>query len=244
MRSFWRTLDAATVRVVLVMSASVLVIGASYGVTAHAAGLAWWQIVIIATVVLAGSSEFVFVGILAGGGAPLLAALAGLLVNTRNFGYGLSIGRHLPRGLPLALGAHLINDETAVIVAGEPESRRARIAFFLCGAGILISWPLGSAIGAAIGELVTDPEALGLDAAFPALLAALAVPALRDRSTLCAAAIGAVVAVAATPFLPAGLPILLALSGLAVVELMRRRARPQPRPANSDDDTCRLEHVR
>ncbi|MXP22861.1 branched-chain amino acid ABC transporter permease [Gordonia sp. HNM0687] len=223
MRSIRGTLTWSTVRTVLVMSMSVLVIGASYGVTAHSAGLAWWHVVVIATVVLAGSSEFVFVGILAAGGAPLLAALAGLVVNTRNFGYGLSVGRFLPRGWSMALGAHLINDETAAMTAAESDPRRARATFLLCGAGVLISWPLGSAIGVAIGEVVADPASLGLDAAFPALLVALAVGALRDRKTLCAALIGGTAAIAATPFLPPGLPILCTLTGLAVVA--RRPAR-------------------
>ncbi|MYR06452.1 branched-chain amino acid ABC transporter permease [Gordonia sp. SID5947] len=223
MRSSWRTLDPSAVRAIVVMSASVLVIGTSYGVAAHTAGLAWWQILTIATVVLAGSSEFVFVGVIAGGGAPLVAALAGLLVNSRNFGYGLSVGKHLGRGLPLALGAHLINDETAALAAGERDSRRARAMFFLCGVGILIGWPLGSVLGSAIGGLVASPESLGLDAAFPALLAALAVPALRERTTLAAALIGGGVAVVASPFLPAGVPIMLSLLGVALVEVMRRR---------------------
>ncbi|MFW0786878.1 AzlC family ABC transporter permease [Gordonia sp. CPCC 206044] len=229
MRSSWRTLGADRVRAILVMSASVLVIGMSYGVAAHTAGLPWWQIVLVATVVLAGSSEFVFVGVIAAGGAPLVGALAGLLVNTRNFGYGLAVGRHLGRGLPMLFGAHLINDETAAITTGENDARRARMAFFLCGAGVLLSWPFGSLLGSAIGGVVADPEMLGLDAAFPALLAALALPALKDRRTLAAALLGAIVAVAASPFLPAGLPILTALVGLACVELIRRRTPPAHR---------------
>ncbi len=216
------------------MSASVLVIGASYGVAAHGVGLQWWQILTIATVVLAGSSEFVFVGVLAAGGAPILGALAGILVNTRNFGYGLAVGRHLDGGPRLLLGAHLINDETAAIAAGHTDASRARSAFFLCGAGVLVSWPLGSVLGSAIGEVVAHPESLGLDAAFPALLAALAVPALRDRTTLTAALVGGGIAVAASPFLPAGLPILMALAGPAAVEVIRRRRRDRQAPSHED----------
>jgi branched chain amino acid efflux pump len=62
--------------------------------------------------------------------------------------------------------------------------------------------------------VITDTDAFGLDAAFPAVLLALVLPALRDRSTRKAAAIGVLVALAATPFLPAGLPVLFALVGL------------------------------
>ncbi|MBD0862222.1 AzlC family ABC transporter permease [Gordonia sp. zg691] len=221
MRSAWRTLDSATLRAVAVMCVSILVIGASYGVAAHGAGLTLWQIVLIATLVLAGSSEFVFVGILAAGGVPILAALAGLLVNTRNFGYGLAVGKHL-RGVPeILFGAHLINDETAAMTTAESEPRRARAAFLLCGVGVLLSWPLGAALGAGLGGVLADPERLGLDAAFPALLAALAIPALRERATWAAVAVGGAVAVASTPFLPAGLPVIGALGGFVAVEAVR-----------------------
>jgi predicted branched-subunit amino acid permease len=51
---------------------------------------------------------------------------------------------------------------------------------------------------------------------FPAVILALIVPALRDRQLRRAAVIGAVIALAATPFLPAGLPELLALGALLI----------------------------
>jgi len=48
------------------------------------------------------------------------------------------------------------------------------------------------------------------------VLLALVLPALADRGTRNAALLGVVVAVVATPFLPAGLPVLLALAGLVL----------------------------
>ena len=53
------------------------------------------------------------------------------------------------------------------------------------------------------------------------MILALIVPDLRDRMTRRAALAGAAVALAATPFLPAGLPVLLALA--AVLLLVRQR---------------------
>jgi predicted branched-subunit amino acid permease len=47
---------------------------------------------------------------------------------------------------------------------------------------------------------------------FPAVILALIVKDLRDARTLRAALAGAAIALAATPFLPAGLPVLLALA--------------------------------
>ena len=62
--------------------------------------------------------------------------------------------------------------------------------------------------------MIGNTNAFGLDAMFPAVILALIVPALRDRVMLRAAAIAAAIALAATPFLPAGLPELLALGAL------------------------------
>lgn len=239
----WRTLDSATLRAVTVMSLSVLVIGVSYGVAAHSAGLAWWEIVVIATVVLAGSSEFVFVGVLAAGGAPIVGALAGILVNLRNVGYGLAVGKHLGRGVRILVGAHLVNDESTAMATAETDPRRARAAFYLCGAGVAVCWPAGAAIGAVIGKAITSPEQLGLDAAFPALLAALAVPALRDRRVWLVVALGAVIALSTTPWLAAGLPLVAAMVGFAAVEAVRRSRRwsgpPGPKAPRTEDTTAR-----
>ena len=124
----------------------------------------------------------------------------------------------------------MVNDETAALTAAAPDAERARAAFLWCGIGVLVSWPAGSAVGSAAGQIISSPETLGLDAAFPALLAALAISAVRahrsERGKLGASlALGAVIAVATTPFVPAGVPVLLALTGLlAGVPLPRRGA--------------------
>jgi hypothetical protein len=73
-----------------------------------------------------------------------------------------------------------------------------------------------------------NPDSFGLDAAFPAVVLALVLPSLTDRSTRNAALAGAAIAVAVTPVLPAGLPVLLALAGLAL-------AIKKPDPAQAQD---------
>ena len=89
----------------------------------------------------------------------------------------------------------------------QEEMARKRAAYWTCGFGILLFWPLGAALGGVVGSVVPDTDALGLDAMFPAVLLALILPALRDRATLSSAVVGAALALATTPFLPAGLPL-------------------------------------
>ena len=93
---------------------------------------------------------------------------------------------------------------------------------------MLAGWPGGAVIGGLIGSAVHDTGAFGLDAMFPAVILALIVKDLRNARTLRAALAGAAIALAATPFLPAGLPVLLAL---AAVLLLVRAPAASPEPA-------------
>jgi predicted branched-subunit amino acid permease len=107
-----------------------------------------------------------------------------------------------------------MNDESVVFALAQEDLPRKRAAYWTCGLGVLLCWPAGAVLGALIGSVIGNTSAFGLDAMFPAVILALIVPALRDRRLRRAAAIGAAIALAATPFLPAGLPELLALIAL------------------------------
>lgn len=189
-------------------------VGVSYGAVAVNAGIEPWVIIALTLLVLAGASEILFVGIVAAGGSPITAALAGLLVNARHLPFGLAIHEVIGTGWRRVVGTHLMNDESVVFALDQDTLARKRAAYWACGLGILLCWPAGAALGVFAGSVIDDTDAFGLDAMFPAVLLALVFPALRVRRTRRAALIGAVVAVAATPFLPAGVPVLLALVGL------------------------------
>lgn len=216
MRSIWRTLDRALRHDIAMVCLAVGVIGLSYGAIAVAAGLPPWLPVLMSCLVLAGASEFLFVGIVAAGGSLIAAVAAGLLVNARHLPFGLALPDILGTGRRRALGSHLMNDESVAFALAQPDLPRKRAAYWACGAGVLACWPTGALLGSLIGSVVRDTDALGLDAMFPAVLLALVLPALRDHAKRRAAAAGAVIALATAPFLPAGLPVLLALAGLAV----------------------------
>ncbi|MEU0584279.1 AzlC family ABC transporter permease [Streptomyces sp. NPDC006132] len=216
MRSFWRTptLDGTLPRDIALVCLAVGVIGVSYGALAVTSGFPWWFPVLMGALVLAASSEILFVGIIAAGGSPLAALLAGLLVNARHLPFGLAVPDVLGRGRRKVLGTHLMNDETVVFALAQDEPERRRAAYWLCGLGILVCWPAGAALGALLGSVVRDTDALGLDAMFPAVILALILPALTTRPLRRTALAGAALALTVTPFLPAGLPVLTALAAL------------------------------
>lgn len=211
----WRTIDRQLVRDVALVSAADAVVGVSFGAIAVTGGLPVWLPMLLSLVVFAGAAQFIFVGILAAGGNAVAAVATCLLVNARLVPLGLSVGDVLGNGwVRRAVGTHLLVDETAAFALAQQDAERRRAAYWTCGVGLFVSWNVGVLLGALGGTAVHDTAALGLDAAFPAVLLALLAPALRDAATRRAALTGAAVAVLTAPLLPSGLPVLLALVGV------------------------------
>ena len=219
MRSIWRTVEARLGRdlardIALVCLADGIV-GLSFGAITVGSGLPLWLPVLMSVVVFAGASQFLFVGIVAAGGNPVAAVAAGLLVNSRHLPFGFAVADLLSGGRSRWLaGSHVMIDESVAFALAQRGTGRSRAAFWSCGLALFVCWNLGVLLGAFGGSAITDTDALGLDAAFPAVLLALVLPSLRDGETRRPALVGAGIALVASPFLAAGLPVLLGLLGM------------------------------
>ena len=236
MRSFWRytsgLVPPGLARPVGLVCLADAVVGGAFGAVTVGAGLPGWLPVLLSVVVFAGAAQFLFVGVVSAGGDPLTAAAGGLLVNTRLVPLGLAVGDLLgPGWLRRLVGAHLLVDETVAFTATQHQPDQRRATYWCCGAALFVCWNAGVLLGALGGTALAEPDVLGLDAAFPAVLLALVLPALADPLTRRAGAVGAAVALLASTVLPAGLPVLLALLGLAVAGRPVPRAPDHPRPA-------------
>lgn len=200
------------------------VVGVSFGTIAVAAGLPLWLASAMSVLVFAGGSQFLFVAVVSGGGSPVAAVLAGLLLNARHLPFGLAVAdvvggpaRLRPAAALAArlVGSHLMVDESVAFALAQSEPVRRRAAYWLSGGALFVAWNAGVLAGGLAGQAMGDPAALGLDAAFPAGLFALLLPSLSgSRDGWRVGLGGAAVALAATPFLPAGVPVLLALAAL------------------------------
>ena len=158
----------------------------------------------------AGSAQFAVASILGAGGGLVTAIVAAVLLNLRYGPIGLSAASTFEGPWwRRVLTAQLIVDESWAI-AQRDDGRLDR--HLLVGAGLLllVCWTTGTAIGAFAGDLVADPESLGLDAAFPALFLALLWSQVGDRSRLLAALGGAAIALVLMPFTGPGIPIVAA----------------------------------
>jgi predicted branched-subunit amino acid permease len=138
------------------------------------------------------------------------------------------------RWLIRLVGAHVITDESVAFALRQTDPARRRAAFWTCGLSLFGAWNVAVLLGVLAGSMVRNTNAFGLDATFPAVLIALALPALAELRTRVSAGTGAVIAVALTPVLPAGLPVLAALAGLATGWRPRRRPTEHPAPPPAD----------
>jgi predicted branched-subunit amino acid permease len=192
-----------------------VVVGASFGALGASAHVPLLLTVAMSVFVFAGGSQFLAVAVIAAGGAPLAAVLGGLLLNLRHLPFGLAVGGFVGRSWPARLlGTHLMVDEVIAFARSRPDPVRARRAYWLLGALMFVGWNVGTLLGALAGTAVPDPSRFGMDAAFPAALLALLLPALREADAARVALLGAAAALLVTPWAPAGLPVLLALAGL------------------------------
>ena len=206
----------------LPLAIAVGLFGVSFGVlSVSTGGMGALPAIAMSVTTFAGSAQFAAASILAGGGQPIAAIAAALLLNARYLPIGVSVAPFL-RGGPLRrlLTAQLVVDESWAIASpggGQFDPQR------LVGAGIVLwlAWVAGTVVGVVGGEALGDPVALGLDAAFPALFLALLVPQVMGGRAIAAALLGAGIALALVPFTPAGVPII-AAAGAALIGLARR----------------------
>lgn len=201
--------------------------GISFGALATAAGLSLWQAVVLSAIMFTGGSQFAFVGVIAGGGAPLNAALASALLGVRNTLYGVILAEQLPRGgAKGAARAHLTIDESAANAMSGTTTAERRAGFWAAGVGVYVFWNLFTIVGALIGQWASDPAAWGLDAAAAAAFLGLLWPRLRSGDAVSVAVAAAFVALLTTPMLPPGLPILAAALVAVLAALLPRRSVP------------------
>jgi 4-azaleucine resistance transporter AzlC len=163
--------------------------GLAFGVLVTQAGLAWWWATIFASVIFAGSLEFLLLGLVTAL-APLgQIAAAAFLVNFRHVFYALSFPLHrVPGGAAKAYSTFALTDE-AFAVTARPEARtwsRARILWLQ--AFVHIFW-VGSVTLGALGGTLIPPDVAGLDFAVTALFVVLGIDAFRARRDVPAAVV-------------------------------------------------------
>ena len=177
--------------------------------------------IVMSIFVFSGSAQFGALAVLLAGGGAGAAIVAGVLLNARYLAMGLALAPSLP-GRPLSRAAFAM---TTVDASWASASRGDGTfdPWYMVGVSIpqYAGWVLGTAVGVVIGPVLGDPKALGLDALFPAFFIALLFAEVRGRRRVAAAGGGAGIALALTPLVPAGLPILAAAAAAVAASRVR-----------------------
>jgi predicted branched-subunit amino acid permease len=148
---------------------------------------------------------------MAGGGSFFSAIATGALLGMRNGLYGMRMAPILKlSGIRKLIGAQITIDEsTGVAISQESRGEGAmRYGFFATGFGVFLFWNIFTLIGALGANSIGDPASWGLDAAVPAAFLGLVWPRLVDKKARMAALFSLTLALALTPILGAGLPII------------------------------------
>jgi 4-azaleucine resistance transporter AzlC len=208
----------AGLRAALPLALAPLLFGASFGLLAVDAGMGWAGAIVMSATTFAGSAQFAAASILDSGGGVAAAIVAAVLLNARYVPLSLSVASIFPGSRKRRLlESQLIVDESWAL-----SGRTGRFDYgVLVGAGVLfyVLWVGGTALGTVVGDLL-DPEAIGLDAAFPALFLALLAPYLRSRRAVATAVAAVAITLVLLPFAPPGVPIV-AASLAALIGLRR-----------------------
>lgn len=210
---------SAAIRDGLGVGVAVGLSGLAFGAAAITAGLSVAQACVLSLLTFTGASQFALAGAIGGGGNLVAASAGALLLGGRNTLYGLRMADLLRvRGPRRLLAAHGVIDETAAVTLAQPTPAAARAGFTATFASLYITWNL-STLGGALGtSFLGDPAVLGLDVVGPATFLAILWPRLAASAELRWLALGgAAIALAATPFLPPGVPVLLSAAAVLVV---------------------------
>ena len=182
------------------IAVSAIGFGFVYGLSAREAGFSPLEAMAMSTIVFAGAAQFAAIGYVVAGLAWPAIALLTLLLNARHLLYSAALGpwmADVPRPRR-ALMAHVLTDEAFALSIGHfRRIGRTDEAGYWIGAiaSTFIPWNLATLAGVVAGGSIADPNILGIDIIFPAVMIGLAAGLISGRRELVAAFAGAAIAV-------------------------------------------------
>jgi 4-azaleucine resistance transporter AzlC len=203
--------------------------GVIFGALAMAANLPVLAAQAMSAVIFAGSAQFIAAQLFATGASGVVIVLVVFVVNLRHALYSASVAphvRHLGPAWKAVLAYFLTDEAYAVIITryNKPDGASLKHWYFL-GAGLTLwsVWQVSTAAGILLGARIPADWPLGF--MLPLTFIALVVPALRQRSTVAAAAAAGIAGYVTVAFpLKTGL-LLAAFVGIATGMLVERRQR-------------------
>ncbi len=187
------------------LAISAVTYGGVLGVLSGQKGVSWAEMSAMNIMMFAGSAQFVMVDMWKEPLSIWAIGMAVFIINLRYLLIGASLqpvfhGHSLRRKIALM---HLVADENWAVTIAE-ERKNGASPFFLFGGGLLLfcAWSFGTLSGNLLGSFIHEPERFGLDFAFIAVFAALALSLWRGRGDIGGWLVAALLAFLAERYLP------------------------------------------
>jgi 4-azaleucine resistance transporter AzlC len=211
---------AAGVKAIVPVLFALLPFGLAFGATASDSGLSAIEALGMSVFVAAGAAQLAAVPLISAGASVAIVVLTVLVINLRMMLYSASLAPHF-RSLPLwwksLLSYHLTDQAYAATItrfdSGETDESEKRWYYLGTGLAIWTTWQVATMMGVFLGAWVS--EGWSLDFVLPLIFIALALPAIKDRTTGAAALSAGVAALFA-----AALPLNLGLIGAALIGVL------------------------
>ncbi len=211
----WEHTRRVIVRNALSIGLAVATYGVSFGALGTTSGLTVAQTCALSILMFTGGSQFALVSTIAAGGTGMAGIAAATLLGTRNAAYAMRLGPILnSTGFSKIVASQLTIDESTAMALAQDETtfegRASRLGFWATGLSVFVLWNLATLLGALAATTIGDPKTFGLDAAIAAGLFALVWPQIKTKTHVIVACGAALIALATTPILSPGLPVLAA----------------------------------
>ena len=227
-------------RAILPLSIGAFPFGLAYGVTVVESSMNDFVGWLASFIVLAGAAQLAVSDLIDQGAPWFIVVGTALVINARFTMYSGALApsfSEYPKRWRIPL-AHFMTDQTTVtslLFNRQERDPRQRLAYYF-GAGLsfAVSWWVGTVIGLAVGATIPSEFQVGFAA--PLMFIALAVPSIRDRAALVAAAVAfSVTLIARDAPMNSGL-LIGAAAGIAFGLLAKSRGPGETSAPESKDD--------
>ena len=213
--------------------------GLLFGALAVQNGFSVADAVLMSATVFAGASQMVGIELFGQTIAPWLIVLSIFAVNFRHVLYSAAIGRRVPHwsGFQQAFGFFFLTDPQYAEAESKGESgRRVSFVWYMgMATPIYVFWVAEAGIGAAFGNLIPNPEALGLDFLLPIYFLGLVMGFRKRPLWLPVVVVSAAVSIAANYWV--GSPWHVSIGALAGV-LLAAMLTPADAPAHRIEEAA------
>lgn len=204
-------------------------IGMAFGVLAVSSGLNVWEVMVMSVMVYAGSSQFIAVGMISAGASFYTIIMTTFLVNARHILFSASLAPYVKKYKTwiLALMSYGITDETYGVAINSIESETRESSYYL-GINITsqLAWVISTGFGAALGNFIPNPEALGLFFALPAMFIGLLVMQMKNKMSIIIAIVASVFSLSIKLYIPGNWNVILATIIAATIGVVIEKWKP------------------